>query len=222
MLYLALVKTSIKKPYDTLFRELNKSEKKFKSLFEETISGVALHEIICDDKDIPVNYRFLDVNPAFERLTGLKEKDLIGKTVLEVLPGTEPYWIEKYSRVALTGNPMEFDHYSKEIKKYFEVKAYSPKHGQFVTVFNDITDKKISEMDKDKLIEELKKAVNEIKTLRGIIPICSICKKIRDDKGYWNQIEAYIQKHSDADFSHGICPECAAKHYPEINLYEDD
>ncbi len=222
LVYLALIKTGIKKPYDTLFRELNKSEKKFKSLFEEMISGVALHEIICDDKGIPINYRFLDINTAFEKLTGLKAKDLIGKTVLEVLPGTEAWWIENYGKVALTGNTMEFEDYSEELKKYFEVKAYSPKQGQFVTVFNDITGKKIAEMDKDKLIEELKKAVNEIKTLRGIIPICSICKKIRDDNGYWNQIEAYIQKHSDADFSHGICPECAAKHYPEMNLYEDD
>jgi len=64
--------------------------------------------------------------------------------------------------------------------------------------------------------KELEKALEEIKTLRGILPICSVCKKIRDDKGYWNQIEKYISDHSDAEFSHGICPECAKKLYPDF------
>jgi hypothetical protein len=62
--------------------------------------------------------------------------------------------------------------------------------------------------------EALRKALNEVKTLRGIIPICAGCKKIRDDKGYWNQVESYVRDHSDAEFSHGICPECAKKLYP--------
>ncbi len=68
--------------------------------------------------------------------------------------------------------------------------------------------------EKDALIAELQQAFREIKTLRGILPICSYCKKIRDDKGYWNRIEEYIRDHSESDFSHGICPECARKHYP--------
>jgi hypothetical protein len=63
--------------------------------------------------------------------------------------------------------------------------------------------------------EKLEKALSEVKTLSGLIPICSHCKKIRDDKGYWNQVEAYIQQHSDAKFSHGICKECMQKHYAE-------
>jgi hypothetical protein len=69
--------------------------------------------------------------------------------------------------------------------------------------------------------EALEKALTEVKTLSGLLPICSHCKKIRDDKGYWNQIESYIQKHSEAEFSHGICQECAKKYYPGFNLYED-
>jgi len=64
--------------------------------------------------------------------------------------------------------------------------------------------------------EELEKALSEIKTLKGILPICSYCKKIRDDKGYWNQIESYIHKHSEAEFSHSICPNCLKKHYSEL------
>ncbi|MBN1627162.1 MAG: response regulator transcription factor [Deltaproteobacteria bacterium] len=65
-------------------------------------------------------------------------------------------------------------------------------------------------------VKELQKALDEIKTLQGILPICSFCKKIRDDQGYWNQVEAYVSKHSDAQFSHAICPECMKKHYPEF------
>ncbi|RJP85758.1 MAG: CBS domain-containing protein [Desulfobacteraceae bacterium] len=66
---------------------------------------------------------------------------------------------------------------------------------------------------------QLKEALGQIKTLQGLLPICSVCKKIRDDKGYWNQIEHYISEHSEAQFSHGICPPCAKKLYPELKLY---
>jgi PAS domain S-box-containing protein len=83
--------------------------------------------------------------------------------------------------------------------------------------FIDITKRKEIEADREKLINKLQDALNKIKTLRGIIPICASCKKIRDDKGYWNQIEIYIRDHSEADFSHGICPECAEKLYPELH-----
>jgi DNA-binding response OmpR family regulator len=71
------------------------------------------------------------------------------------------------------------------------------------------------EEDQRKLISELEKALAEIRTLRGLIPICPSCKKIRDDEGFWNQLEVYIGKHTDAVFSHGICPECAEELYPE-------
>ncbi|MCP4337776.1 MAG: PAS domain S-box protein [Desulfobulbaceae bacterium] len=80
----------------------------------------------------------------------------------------------------------------------------------------DITERKQAEKEREKLIKDLQKALEEIKTLRGIIPICASCKKIRDDQGYWNQIEAYITKHSKAEFSHSICQECAKKLYPDL------
>ena len=66
-------------------------------------------------------------------------------------------------------------------------------------------------------VAQLEKALVEVKTLRGILPICSFCKKIRDDDGYWNQVEVYVKKRSDADFSHSICPDCMEEHYPEEN-----
>ncbi|MBF0496986.1 MAG: response regulator [Deltaproteobacteria bacterium] len=71
-------------------------------------------------------------------------------------------------------------------------------------------------LERQKLLQELKEALTSVKTLRGLLPICAHCKKIRDDKGYWNQIESYIRTHSEADFSHGICPECVKKDYPDL------
>lgn len=75
------------------------------------------------------------------------------------------------------------------------------------------------EKEQQKLISELQEALAEIKTLEGLIPICASCKKIKDDEGYWNQLEAYISKHTDAVFSHGLCPECAEKFRAEIKEY---
>jgi len=70
--------------------------------------------------------------------------------------------------------------------------------------------------EQQRLINELEKALSEVKTLSGLFPICSSCKRIRDDKGYWNQIESYIHEHSDAQFSHSICPDCIKKLYPDM------
>jgi YesN/AraC family two-component response regulator len=72
--------------------------------------------------------------------------------------------------------------------------------------------------ERERLIAELQDALARIKTLRGLIPICASCKKIRDDKGYWNQLEMYIREHSDAEFTHGICPDCLKKLYPDIKI----
>lgn len=83
-------------------------------------------------------------------------------------------------------------------------------------IFNDITDRKSLELEKASLIGKLKKALSEVKTLQGIIPICMPCKGIRDDKGCWNQLENYISNHSNAKFSHGICDSCFKKHYPKF------
>jgi hypothetical protein len=84
----------------------------------------------------------------------------------------------------------------------------------------NITEKKEAQIGRDKVTEELKKALYEVKTLRGILPLCSYCKKIRDDKGYWEKVDVYLQKHSQADISHSICPECAKEHYPDLDIHE--
>lgn len=92
----------------------------------------------------------------------------------------------------------------------------------YQSIIRDITERKKAEEEREKLIHQLQDALAKVKTLSGLVPICASCKKIRDDKGYWNQIESYIEKHSTAEFSHGICPECARKLYPQLYDEEDD
>lgn len=86
----------------------------------------------------------------------------------------------------------------------------------------DITKQKNIEAEREKLVTDLQNAMHEIKTLSGLLPVCTHCKKVRDDKGYWNQIETYISDRADVDFSHGICPDCAETHYPDFELYEGE
>ncbi len=86
----------------------------------------------------------------------------------------------------------------------------------------EIKKREKAQNERERLIEELQDALAHVKTLSGLLPICSNCKKIRDDKGYWNRIEGYIQEHSQAKFSHSICPECARELYPEFDIYKED
>ena len=81
-----------------------------------------------------------------------------------------------------------------------------------------ITGRKTAEQERELLIEELRLALAEVKTLHGMLPICAQCKKVRDDKGYWNQIETYISKYTHAKFSHGYCPSCAAAIYEAAGM----
>ncbi len=84
------------------------------------------------------------------------------------------------------------------------------------TIARDITERKKAESERERLVRQLQEALANVKTLSGLLPICSHCKKIRDDNGYWNQIELFIRDRSNANFSHGVCPECAKKHYPSL------
>jgi PAS domain S-box-containing protein len=121
------------------------AEQNYQMLFSQMIGGFAQHEIICDDTGTPVDYRFLQVNPAFERITGLQASDIIGKTAREVLPELENHWIEVYGKVALTGEPSFFESRAKELDKYFQVTAFQPAPEQFACIFTDITERKRSE-----------------------------------------------------------------------------
>ncbi len=122
--------------------ELRASERRYRTLFETMAEGFAHHEILCDASGKPCDYRFLEVNPAFERQTGLKAVELIGRTIREVMPEIEPMWVERYGRVALTGTPEQFEARSQPLGRDFEVRAYQAGPGRFATVFTDITERK--------------------------------------------------------------------------------
>ncbi len=124
---------------------LQETENRYRRLFEEMSEGYALHEIICDEAGRPVDYRFLEVNPAWERATGLKSAEVVGRTVRQAIPAIEAHWIEAYGRVALTGESQRFDQYSSELDKHFSLLAQCPRKGLFSVIFLDISELKKQE-----------------------------------------------------------------------------
>jgi len=142
-------------------------EVSYKTLFKELIEGFALHEIVCDENGKPINYRFLDVNPAFEKMVGVRRLDVLGKLVLDVMPDTEAFWIDTYGNVALTGNSIIFEHFSRHLNKSYQVTSFSPKKGQFVTLFEDISSRKEAEDKLNTALADSKK-INEIMVGREI------------------------------------------------------
>ncbi len=137
---------------------LRESEERYRTLFSSMSEGFGLHEMIYDDAGKPVNYRFLEINHGFEEQTGLKREDVIGKTVLEVLPDTEPYWIETYGKVASTGESARFESYHGLLDRWYGVYAFSPARGRFAVLFTDITARKKAEEALRESREDLERA----------------------------------------------------------------
>ncbi|MBX7258448.1 MAG: PAS domain S-box protein [Candidatus Hydrogenedentes bacterium] len=124
---------------------LTDSEKRYRHLFNDMLDGFALHDIICDERGRPCDYRILEVNPAYERITGLRAAEVEGKRVRELFPGIDPEWIEIFGKVALTGEACHFERYSKEVNRHFQTTAYSPSQGQFAVILNDISERRRAE-----------------------------------------------------------------------------
>ena len=125
--------------------KLKESEEKYRSLFDNMTSGFAYHEVIVDENNKPIDYKYIEANPAFEKLTGLKIDNIIGKRVTEILPGIEDDpadWIEKYGKVALTRGPITFENYAEPLDQWYSVAAYSPKENYFAVTFTNITERK--------------------------------------------------------------------------------
>ncbi len=136
---------------------LRESERRYHSLFQSMLEGFAYHEMIFDSDWRPVDYTFLEANDAFERLTGLQ--DVVGKRVSEIIPAIReenPELFEIYGRVALSGATEEFETYVPALNRWFSVSVYSPRKGYFVTVFDNITERKLAE-------EQLKEAHQNLK-----------------------------------------------------------
>ena len=125
-----------------LVRRATESEGRYRDLFHSMLDGYALHEMIYDSDGLPVDYRFLEVNPAFENLTGLRAEDIVGKTLNEALPGSETYWIETYGKIARDGGTIRFENYNQPLDRHYEVVAYRPKPDHFACAFTDITERR--------------------------------------------------------------------------------
>jgi len=168
--------------------------------------------------------------------------DIIGYRLEELAPISIDTWLKVVHPDDLKrSNDLLDKHFRKELAYYECEVRLRHKHGSWVWVLDrgkvikwadngkplfmygthqDISVRKKAEEERETLIANLEKAISEVKKLSGMLPICASCKKIRDDKGYWNQIESYIGAHAEVEFSHGLCPECAKKLYPE--LFEND
>ncbi len=169
---------------ETLESALRESEQRYRGLFETMKEGFALHEIICDEQGIPIDYRFLDVNPAFERLTGLSREHVVGRTLRMVLPDAEQIWIDRYGKVALTGEPAQFDEYSVPLGRHYEVHAYSPAPGQFATVFVDITELKQTEertRRQNAILQGINRILNEAMTCATQEALDRICLTVAEE-----------------------------------------
>jgi PAS domain S-box-containing protein len=165
-------------------------------------------------------------NMGAEQLYGYAASEMIGKSASILVPPYRPHDWPEILELIKRGEPVEsFE--TVRIRKdnsvidvSMTISPIKDASGKLIgasTVGRDITQRKREEQERLKLIQELTDALAQVKTLSGLLPICASCKKIRDDNGYWQQVETYIQKHSNADFTHGICPDCIKRLYPEYS-----
>jgi PAS domain S-box-containing protein len=160
-------------------------------------------------------------NRNFELISGYGKKDILNKNVLDLIAiENESIVRQNITKVFETGYGSVEAGLSTQSGETIPYLLTGFKFTQedvdyLIGVGLDISERIKTEQEKAKLIKRLQETLSALKTLGGLLPICSSCKKIRDDKGYWNQIELYIRERSDAEFSHGICPECAEELYGE-------
>ena len=197
-------------------KALEESEARYRAVVEWSNDGVVL---INEEKIVYANQKALDMfgYAKFEDFVGKGFRSYIHPEDVErikmgyqnIRNGTADYPSFEFVGVRSDGIEIDVDAASTVIRIEDQ---------QIVLLFlRDVTEKKKNEEEKTRLIAELQDALSQIKTLSGMLPICASCKKIRNDEGYWEQIEAYISHHSEAVFSHGICPDCIKKLYPEYH-----
>jgi len=142
---------------------LHESELRYRLLFNQMVVGFALLEVIYDKKGNPCDHRYLELNKAFETHTGLRRDSVLGRTMLEVLPTIEPFWIEMYGKVATTGELVHFEGYARPLQRWFEVTAFRPCQGQVAVTFADITERKRAE-EESRTARQAAEAANRAKS----------------------------------------------------------
>jgi len=193
---------------------LRQSEERFRSVFENSPVGIAIVR----------NVSFIYVNTAHLRLFGHSDaSELCGTSLLNLIAPDRREEISEVIHRRERGEPTPDAYETMGCKKdgslfsfYVEVAKIELSDGPAtVTFVIDVTERKRAELERERLIRELQEALAKVKTLSGLLPICSFCKKIRDDKGYWHQVDSYIKRHSQANFTHGFCPDCTRQHFSE-------
>ena len=203
-------------------KRAEKTLKHERDLLQTIMNGAGKSQLVYLDRD----FNFVRVNDSYATGCGYSPEEMIGKNHFALYPNPENEAI--FIRVRDTGEdfevrdrPFEFPDQPDRGVTYWDwtLKAVKEPDGRIIgLVFSlyETTERKRNKDRTDQLVLELQEALAKVKTLSGLIPICASCKKIRDDTGYWKQIESYLRDHSEAKFSHGICPECAEKLYPEF------
>jgi PAS domain S-box-containing protein len=161
-------------------------------------------------------FRLTYMNRAAERILDCDAAELTGKPVWGEFPVNVSVEVERQLRdVMRSQTPKSCENFDVQRCRWFLINMYPFRDGVSV-LFRDISEKKQWELQREQVIKELRHALGQVRTLHGLIPICAWCKKIRNDAGYWQQIEAYISEHTEADFSHGMCPDCFKLSAPRI------
>mgnify|MGYP001235058824 CR=1 FL=1 len=142
--------------------KLKTSEERYRSLFNKITEGFALHEIVCDEEGKPVDYKFLDINPAFEELTGFKRENVIGKLKSEIIPEDTVDWVKIYGRVALKDVSIHLNEYSSALNRHYDVLAFSPAKNQFAVIFKDVTHRVRIENELKETLKQLKISNSEL------------------------------------------------------------
>jgi PAS domain S-box-containing protein len=157
--------------------------KDWRGLFEGMEIGAALCEVVADENNKPVNYKFVEINKRYTELTGLTRDMVIGKLATEINPEIERYWIENLGKVAITGNPISYENYYEANSTYYSVYSYSPFKNYFASIVNDISTRKRAEID---LIEAKEKAEENEKNFKDLFDSINeafaLCEIIVDEK----------------------------------------
>ncbi|MEL6823622.1 MAG: response regulator [Calditrichota bacterium] len=161
--------------------------------------------------------RILSATPATQGEFHLPQS-IEGKNLTDIYPPEKAEELQRLGQIALRTQKIQHFEFSLEkndSRFFYEHRIANCEDDRILLVIRDITRRVEMEQEKEWLLQEFQDSLAKIKTLNGLIPICASCKKVRDDKGYWNRIEEYIQNHSQAEFSHGVCPACMEELYPE-------